>query len=174
MRVASGPRYFPPMATPSPYRSLPSDRRVALVTHAIKASREGREIFVQRLVARGGGFRAVTLRSWPVDRLAREIVRMNAETAEDELDLLHLLYVELEPAIQTTFLEAAGVRHEQGKIPEELETPYTDADAVRRAAAAVRERHGDDGERYLRTLARYGRDAWPGIEEVATESGEAA
>ena len=162
------------MATPSPYRSLPADRRVALVTHAIKASREGREIFVQRLVARGGGFRAVTLRSWPVDRLAREIVRMNAETAQDELDLLHLLYVELEPAIQTTFLEAAGVRHEEGKIPEELETPYADADAVRRAAAVVRERHGDDGARYLRTIARSGRDAWPGIEEVVAEGDEAA
>ena len=157
------------MATPSPYRSLPSDRRVALVTHAIKSSREARELYIQRMVARGGGFRAVTLRSWPVDRLAREVVRTNAETADDELDLLHLLYVDLEPAIQTTFLEAAGVRHEQGRIPEDLEPPYADADAVRRAAAAVRERHGDDGVRYLRTLARYNREAWPGIEEVVRE-----
>jgi len=165
-------RYLPPMATPSPYRSLPAERRVALVTHALSSSREARALYVDRLVARGRGFRAVTLKAWPPDRLAREIVRTGAETPQDELDLLHLLYVELEPAIQTTFLEAAGVHHDGGRIPEELETPYADAEAVRRAAAAVRERHGADGERYLRTLARYSREAWPGIEDVAAE-GEA-
>ena len=157
------------MATPTPYRSLPSARRVALVTHALGASREARAVYVQRLVARGGGFRAVTLNSWPADRLAREIVRMNAETAQDELDLLQLLYVDLEPAIQTTFLDAAGVPHENGRMGEELEPPYADEKAVRRAAAAVREQHGDDGERYLRTLARYSANGWPGIDALVAE-----
>ena len=154
------------MATLSPYRSLPSARRVELVTHAMKASREARAVYIQRLVARGGGFRAVTLKSWPVDRLAREIVRMNAETADDELDLLQLLYVDLEPAIQTTFLDAAGVRHEGGKMPDDLEPPYADEAAVRTAATAVREQHGADGEHYLRTLARYSAEGWPGIGAV--------
>ena len=157
------------MATPTPYRSLPAERRVALVTHAIRSSREMRALYVQRLVARGGGFRAITLQSWPPDRLAQEVVRRNAETPQDELDLLHLLYVEIEPAVQTTFLDTAGVRHEGGRMAEELEAPYADADAVRRAAAAVRERHGEEGERYLRTLARYAADAWPGIEELVSE-----
>jgi hypothetical protein len=157
------------MAIPSPYRSLPAERRVALVTHAIRSSREMRALWVQRLVARGGGFRAATLASWPVDRLAREIVRMNAETANDEFDLLHLLYVELDPGIQVTFLDAAGVQHESGKMADGLETPYADEAAVRRAAAAVREQHGDDGARYLRTLARYAPDAWPGIGALVAE-----
>ena len=157
------------MATPSPYRSLPPARRIELVTHAIRTSRELRAVYVQRLVARGGGFRAVTLQSWPPDRLAREVVRTNAESASDELDLLHLLYVEIEPAIQSTFLDAAGVPHEGGRMPEELEHPYADADAVRRGALAVRDAHGDDGMRYLRTLARYAREGWPGIEDVVAE-----
>jgi len=157
------------MANPSPYRSLPSERRVALVTHAIKSSREARAGYVARMVARGGGFRPATLQSWPVDRLAKEVVRLNAESPQDELDLLHLLFVELEPAVQITFLDAAGVKHENGRMAEELEPPYADADAVRRAAALVRERHGDDGVRYLRTLARYSADGWPGIEDVVRE-----
>jgi hypothetical protein len=106
------------MATPTPYRSLPAARRVELVTHMLTASREGRAMFIQRLVARGGGFRAVTLNQWPVDRLAKEIVRMNAQNAQDELDLLQLLYVDLEPGIQITFLDAAGVPHENGRIAE--------------------------------------------------------
>ena len=159
------------MATQSPYRSLPPARRVELLTHALKASREARMLYVQRLVQKGGGFRAVTLMSWPPDRLAREIVRLGAETPQDALDLLHHLYVEKEPEIQGTFLDEAGVRHENGRMAEELEAPYADAEAVRRAAALVRERHGDDGMRYLRTLARYSREGWPGIEEVVAELG---
>ena len=78
------------MSKLSPYRSLSPERRVALVTHVMKSSREGRDQFIGRLVDRGGGFRAVTLRTWPIDRLAKEIVRMKAETANDELDLLYL------------------------------------------------------------------------------------
>jgi len=153
----------------SPYRTLSVDRRVALVSHAIQASKEGRDLFVQRLVARGGGFRAFALKTWPLDRLAREIVRTKAESASDKLDLLQLLYVDLEPSIQITFLDAAGVQHEGGKIPESLDAPYADADSVRRAAALVRERHGAEGEHYLRTIARYSLDGWPGIDAVVAE-----
>ena len=118
------------------------------------------------MFARGGGFRAATLQSWPPDRLAREVVRLGAETPADELDLLQMLYVELEPGIQATFLDAAGVPHEGAVIPESLDVPYADADGVRRGAEAVRAAHGDEGERYLRTLARYAADAWPGIASV--------
>jgi len=151
------------MANLSPYRTLPAEKRVALVTHVIKASKEGRAIMVSRMMSRGG-FRPVTLQSWPAEKLASEVVRMKAETSNDELDLLHLLYVELEPAIQTTFLDAAGVKHDGGKIPEEAQSPYSDEAGVTRGVAAVREKHGEDGERYLKTLARYAAEAWPGIE----------
>jgi hypothetical protein len=151
------------MATLTPYRTLPAEKRVQLVTHVIKASKEGRMLMVQRMMSRGG-FRPVTLQSWPAEKLASEIVRMKAETGNDELDLLHLLYVELEPAIQTTFLDAAGVKHDNGKIPEESQAPYADEASVKRAVAAVRAKHGEEGQRYLKTLARYATEAWPGIE----------
>lgn len=154
------------MSSRTPYRTLPAERRVALVVHAMKSGREGREQFIQRLVSRGGGFRAVTLRTWPVERVAKEIVRMKAETSEDELDLLQLLYLEVEPAIQITFLDAAGVEHVNGKMPDSLEPPYADAAAVERAAATVRERHGDDGVLYLRTIERYSLAGWPGIDSI--------
>jgi hypothetical protein len=154
------------MPNPSPYRSLPPERRLALVLHAINASREARALYTQRLISRGGGFRAVTLNSWPADKLAREIVRMKAEQPQDELDLLHLLYVQVEPMIQIDFLDAAGVAHEKGVMPEDLQPPFADATAVRLAAAKVMEQHGADGARYLRTLARYSAAGWPGIDEV--------
>jgi hypothetical protein len=156
------------MATPSPYRSLPADRRLALVTHVIKASREGRAIFVQRMSARGG-FRPTTIQQWPAEKLAAEVVRTKAESSNDELDLLHLLYVELEPAIQITFLDAAGVRHENGKMAEDLVSPYAAAVAVDQASALVQARHGDDGVRYLRTLARYSSADWPGIDTIVKQ-----
>ena len=151
------------MSSPGPYRSLPAARRLALVTKAMTLHRDLRTAFVGRLVARGGGFRAVTLMSWPVDRLAREFVRMNAESGQDELDLLHLLYVEFEPAIQITFLDAAGVRHVNGKIDEALEPPLAGEAAVARAIEAVRVAHGDDGRHYLHTIATYNPASWPGI-----------
>jgi hypothetical protein len=135
----------------------------------MRNNRDARTSYAQRLVARGGGFRVATLLSWPVERLAREIVRLNAENAQDELELLQFLYVEHEPHTQITFLEAAGVPHEKGIIPEELPAPYTDADGVARGASAVIEAHGDDGAHYLRTIARYNAGAWPGIEEVVSK-----
>ncbi|MCX5765699.1 MAG: hypothetical protein NTZ43_00550 [Gemmatimonadetes bacterium] len=151
------------MANPTPYRSLAPARRLALVTKAMTAHRDVRAGFVQRLVSRGGGFRAATLMSWPVDRLAREIVRMNAESNQDELDLLHLLYVEFEPAIQITFLDAAGVKHANGVIEESLEPPFATEAAVKRAADAVRAAHGEDGAHYLFTIATYNLASWPGL-----------
>ena len=162
------------MATLSPYRSLPAEKRVALVQYALKLNRDNRATYVERIVSKGRGFRAMTLMSWPAERLAREYVRMHAESAADELDLLQLLYVDMEPQIQATFLDAAGVTHENGRMAEDLEVPYADADAVRRGAAAVREAHGEDGARYLRTLARYAREGWPGIEEVVAERADRA
>ncbi|MHB1072203.1 MAG: hypothetical protein ACYC3Q_05200 [Gemmatimonadaceae bacterium] len=160
------------MPSPSPYRSLPVERRVALVTAAIKSNRERRLLYIQRLASLKGGFRAVTLQSWPADKLARELVRRNAETNQDEFDLLHFMYVEHEPEVQVSFLDAAGVTHEHGVIAGHLEEPYADAEAVRRAAAAVREKHGAEGERYLRTIARYSRESWPGIEQLVEGSGD--
>lgn len=157
---------MPPL---SPYRSLPVERRVALVTAAIKSNRERRLVYIQRLASLKGGFRAVTLQGWPADKLARELVRRNAETSQDEFDLLHFLYVEYEPQVQVTFLDAAGVPHDRGAIADDLEIPYADATAVARAAAAVREAHGEDGERYLRTIARYSRESWPGIAQLVEE-----
>lgn len=156
--------YVCSVATPSPYRSLPSARRVALLTHLLTAHRETRAVYIQRLVSRGGGFRAVTMQPWPAERIAKEVVRLNAESAQDEVELLQLLYVDLEPEIQITFLDAAGVKHDAGKIDEELELPYTDAEAVARGADAVREKHGDDGLHYLRTIAKYNLAAWPELD----------
>lgn len=152
------------MPSPTPYRSLPAARRLALVTKAMSVHRDVRTGFVQRLVARGGGFRAATLMGWPVDRLAREIVRMNAESGQDELDLLHLLYVEFEPAIQITFLDAAGVRHANGVIEEALEPPFADEAGVKRGVDAVRAAHGEDGAHYLLTIATYNAASWPGLD----------
>ncbi len=153
------------MANLSPYRSLPSAKRAALVAHAISQHKDARARFAQRLAARGGGFRASAVQAWPVNRLAREVVRLNAENATDELELLQLLYVELEPAIQILFLDTAGVAHENGVIDETLEPPFAGSAAVMAGARAVQQQFGDDGMRYLQALVRYGGNAWTDIGE---------
>lgn len=158
------------MKATSPYRSLPADKRVALVLHDITTNRDSREAYVQRIVKRGGGFRLETIRKRPPEQLAREIVRFGLETAQDEVGLLQTLYVELEPELQIAFLEATGVKHEGANIAEDLETPFADAETVRTAALTLLSTYGDEGRRYLRTIALYNSAAWPGLDTVLAKS----
>ncbi|MCU0623481.1 MAG: hypothetical protein MUF53_06390 [Gemmatimonadaceae bacterium] len=153
---------------PTPYKLLPPEKRAALITEMLTRHPTTRAAFIARLTSRKGGFRAQTFQPWPADKLAREVVRVGAESVQDEVDLLQLLYVELEPAIQITFLDAAGVRHTQGTMPEELSPPFADEAAVRRAVATVVAQHGEAADHYLLTLVTYARAGWPGIVEAVT------
>jgi hypothetical protein len=151
--------------TPSPFKALSAERRLWLVQQALARHKGARAIYAQRIAAKGGGFRAATLISWPTDKLAKESLRLGALTAQDELELLQLLYVDIEPQYQITFLDAMGVQHENGVLPEDLEAPYANADSVKKGAQAVLAAHGDDGRHYLRTLVVYNLAAWPGLDE---------
>ncbi len=161
------------MSQSSPYRSLPLERRTALVEHDLRNSKDSRDAYIMRLVAKGGGFRPETVRKWKIDQLAAEIVRRRLETLQDEVGMLQALYVELEPEMQAEFLTAAGVDHKNGQIAEDLAVPFADQPAVVAAAAKLRDAHGDDGVRYLRTIALYNGEAWPGLGDWLIEnSGE--
>jgi len=149
----------------SPYRQLPDDTRLALVTHDLTTNSGSRAAYILRIVQKGGGFRPETLRKWPVAQLAREILRRKLETLQDEIGYLQTLYVEQQPELQIAFCDAAGVRHENGSIPEELEMPLADTAAVARAAGALVAAHGAAGRHYLLTIATYNPEAWPGLAE---------
>lgn len=151
------------MALGAPYRSLTVERRLALVTHAISTSRDFRDAVIMRMVSRGGGFRPATLKTWSADRLAGEVVRRRLETPHDELQLLQTLYVELEPGLQIAFLDATGVKHDNGQIPEDLKAPLADEATVRQAAEGLIAQFGDDARSYLHTIAVYNGEAWPGL-----------
>lgn len=151
---------------PTPYKLLSAERRASLITAMLTRHPHTRALFISRLTSRKGGFRASTFQPWPADKLAREVVRLGAETVQDEVDLLQLLYVELEPAIQITFLDAAGVRHDGGTMPEDLSPPFADEAAVTRAVQAVIAQHGEAADHYLLTLVTYARAGWPGIADA--------
>jgi hypothetical protein len=155
----------------SPFKSLPMERRQWLVSQALTKHKGAKALYAQRIAAKGGGFRAATLISWPAEKVGKEALRLGALTAQDELELLQLLYVDLEPQYQVTYLDAAGVTHENGVLPEDLEAPYTDADGVRKGAEAVLAAHGDAGRHYLRTLVVYNLAAWPGLDTVVPAEG---
>ena len=157
------------MPSLSPYRTLSVERRVALVTYELKTQRDARAIFIQRLVARGGGYRPASFQNRPAEKLAQEVVRLKVESAQDELGLMQTLYVDLEPTIQSTFLDAAGVMHTKGRIDEEAEPPFCSADAVKAGAAATMAAHGDEAARYLRTIQRYASESWPGLDGIVSD-----
>lgn len=154
----------------SPYRSLSQARRVGLVAHDIASSRDSRDSYIRRIIARGGGFRAEKLREWEPEQLAREIVRHGLETLQDELTLLQTLYVELEPGLQIAFLDLTGVPRDGAMIPDDLKAPFADVPTVRLAALALLEQYGDDARHYLQTIARYNTDAWPGLTALLIET----
>lgn len=154
------------MAQLSPYRALPTDTRLRLVVHELGHDRDAKASYIQSMVQRGGGFRPETLRKWPADQLAREIVRRNLETFGDELRLLQLLYVELEPGLQIAFLDGCGVKHENGSIVDETDGALAEEAAVRSAATALLAAHGEAARHYLRTIAAYNGEAWPGLREL--------
>lgn len=149
---------------------LPTVTRLRLVSHEISADRDAKATFIQAMVQKGGGFRPETLRKWPVEQLAREVVRRNLESFGDEVRLLQLLYVELEPELQIAFLDACGVKHDKGSIEEEKEGALAAEAAVKKAAAALLKAHGDEGRHYLTTIAAYNSEAWPGLREMLAEA----
>ncbi|MFN5583651.1 hypothetical protein [Gemmatimonas sp.] len=155
----------------SPFKSLPLERRQWLVLQALAKHKGAKALYANRIAAKGGGFRAATLVSWPAEKVGKEALRLGALTPQDELELLQLLYVDLEPQYQVTFLDAAGVTHENGVLPEDLDVPYAHADAVTRGAEAVLAAHGDHGRHYLRTLVVYNLAAWPGLESIVPAEG---
>lgn len=128
-----------------------------------------REAMVRRIAARPGGFRLETVRKRPTEQLAREVVRFALENPGEEVALLQTLYLELEPELQTEFLDRAGVKREGAMIAEELEPPFASAERVREAALALVEGHGDAARHYLRTIATYNTEAWPRLGEVLAE-----
>jgi hypothetical protein len=154
------------MATLTPWRALPAERRIAVIMASAKQHKEVRAALAARIAQKGGGFRAVTLMTWSPEKLAKEVVRLNALQPQDELDMLLHLYVELEPAIQITFLDAAGVPHKDGHIAEEATPPFCDAATTKKAVETVRAQFGDACEHYLLTITTYNKESWPGIEEL--------
>lgn len=150
--------------TQSPFKALPVERRQSLVMQALARHKGAKALYAGRIAARGGGFRAATLLTWPAEKLAKEVLRLGALSTSDELELLQMLYVDLEPQYQITFLDAAGVPHENGVMGEDLVAPYAPADRVAAGAAAVLAAHGDVGRHYLTTLVTYNLVGWPGLD----------
>jgi hypothetical protein len=104
--------------------------------------------------------------TWSPEKLAKEVVRLNALQPQDELDMLLHLYVELEPAIQIAFLDAAGVAHKDGHIAEDATPPFCDETTTKKAVEMVRAQFGDACEHYLKTITTYNAASWPGIEQL--------
>lgn len=150
--------------TQSPFKTLPVERRQSLVMQALARHKGAKALYAGRIASRGGGFRAATLLTWSAEKLAKEVIRLGALGTTDELELLQMLYVDLEPQYQITFLDAAGVPHENGVMGEDLVAPYASAEKVAAGAAAVLAAHGEAGRHYLTTLVTYNLVGWPGLD----------
>ncbi|MCA0377410.1 MAG: hypothetical protein LCH84_17335 [Gemmatimonadetes bacterium] len=157
--------------TLSPFKTLPMERRQWLILQALARHKGAKALYAGRIAARGGGFRAATLLTWPAEKLAKEALRLGALNATDELELLQMLYVDLEPTYQIAFLDAAGVPHENGVMSEDLTAPFAPEERVRAAATALLASHRDAARHYLQTLVTYNLQGWPGLDAVVSAEG---
>ncbi len=148
------------------YHSLSWEQRRAAVEVLLRTTPEFRNSVIRRFVLGVGGFRPETLRSWPLERLAREVVRRDLEAPCDDRFLLRIHYTETEPTIQEAFLEAAGVAHLGATISADSQEPFTDAETVEAASLVLVNRFGSAGIHYLACLHEYAADLWPGIAEA--------
>ncbi len=118
-------------------------------------------------IAKQFKFRPQSILKLPIERRARQLAGM-AKIPETVVGRALVAYhlAEKRPLL-AAFLDALGIRHEQGVIEETL----SDAPAEDRLAAAVASIAGafpaDDVRLYLRTLAAQDPDIWRGLAALA-------
>lgn len=84
--------------------------------------------------------------------------------------LLLALHVEARRELLVAFLDAVGVPHEQGMIPDDVEMPEVGVEAVRAAAPALVAAHGAEAVRvYWNALWLQDPERWGALETVAAE-----
>ncbi len=117
------------------------------------------------LKKRNTGFRPQTVEGWDASTVATHASRLAAPPPDLVLDCLVGYFVAGDRAMQTTFLEAAGIQHQDGHLDA---LPPFPAEAVDRGAAGLLAAfpQSTDALLYLIGLSVLFKQNWTGIDEV--------
>lgn len=126
---------------------------------AVLAARE----IVQILKVRPGSFHKV-----PLEQRVRALAGLAAPPEALAEALLVALHVESRRALLGAFLDALGIAHEEGMLPDDADFPAPGAAAVHAAAAELTARFPPEQIRvYWNTLWLQDRERWSALEPAA-------
>ena len=133
------------------------------------ADRDTRAV-LEMTLAKDLKFRPQSIRKLPSERVVSRLVRLAEDVPENLLfQYIFHLHMSDRRELLATFLDAAGIPHEDGvlDLPEDYEGP--DAANVERAARELVAAEGHEAVVYLATLKVADRDFWSALDAVLDE-----
>ena len=123
--------------------------------HAANEQAEAVNLIAQRIK-----FRLKSVIAMPVDKKTQYVLSMPAVSEMLAARMLVAYHLQHQRAMMGAFLDALGIRHEEGIIAEEEVAPPT-ADALKQAARTLASSYpADDVSLYLSTLVWQDPDTW--------------
>ena len=112
------------------------------------------------LIAQRIKFRLKSVVAMPVEKKTQYLLSLPAISEMIAARMLVAYHLQHQRAMMGAFLDALGIRHEEGIIAEEEVTPPT-ADALKQAATTIASSYpGEDVSLYLSTLVWQDPDTW--------------
>ncbi len=164
-------------AAPRPsqlWKQLSPDRRI-LAAEAFwrdeNAFAEQAEAIAQ--IAQRIKFRLKSVQAMPIEKKARQVVALPAVSEMVAARLLVSYHLEHQRPMMGHFLDALGIRHEEGLIAEEEVAPPA-AERLGAAAKALADAHpAEDVSLYLSTLVWQDPETWGGLVDLPQVAGAA-
>jgi len=154
------------------WKQLPPDRRLLAADafwrddNALAEQAEAVALIAQRIK-----FRLKSVQAMPVEKKARQLVALPAASELVAARLLVAYHLVHQRPMMARFLDALGIRHEDGLIAEE-EVTAPPADRLRAAARTLAEAcPADDVSLYFSTLLWQDPETWGGLADLPQPSG---
>jgi hypothetical protein len=129
--------------------------------HAANEQAEAVNLIAQRIK-----FRLKSVLAMPVAKKTQYLLSMPAVSEMLAARMLVAYHLQHQRAMMAAFLDALGIKHEEGIIAEEEVTPPT-ADALKQAARTIASSYpADDVSLYLSTLVWQDSDTWGALADL--------
>ena len=149
------------------WKQLTPERKLQAATafwHDENAAMEQAEAIAT--IAQRIKFRTKSVVAMPLEKKARQLIALGAVSEMVAARLLVAYHLDQQRPMMGSFLDALGIKHENGLIEDE-ETSAPPAEKLREAAATVASQYPrDDVRLYLTTLVWQDPETWGGLTEA--------
>jgi hypothetical protein len=147
-------------------RLLPERKQQAADAFWQDENAEAEQAEAIALIAQRIKFRVRSVQALPTEKKSRHLINLGAVSEMIAARLLVAYHLHHQRSMMAAFLDALGIKHEEGLIAdEELQPPS--ADRLREAAQAIGASHpAEDVSLYLSTLVWQDPETWAGLTEL--------